>query len=87
MISAEKARELANNFEKRKQAKKYVEDRISPQIEEQAIKGNTELIFEICKPGLESFIINELESSGYCVKKIDSRNFGLWSSYIISFSW
>ena len=84
MISAEKARELANDFEKRKQAKEYVEDRISPQIEEQAVKGNTELIFEMCKPGLESFVISELESSGYYVKKIDGRNLGLWTSCIIS---
>ncbi len=84
MLTAEKARELANDFEKRRQAKNYVGDHILPQIEKQAIRGNTELIFEICKPGLESFVISELESLGYYVKKIDGRNLGLWTSCIIS---
>lgn len=84
MLTAAQARELANDFEKRRQAKNYVGDQILPQIEEQAVKGKTELIFEMCKPGLESFIISELENLGYYVKKSDSYNLGLWTSCIIS---
>lgn len=83
MINAEKARELANDFEKRRQAKNYVEDHISSQIEKQALRGNTELIFEISKPGLENFIVSELENLGYYVKKSDGYNFGLCTSYLI----
>lgn len=81
MLTAEKARELANNFEKRRQAKYYVEDHVLPQIEKQALKGNTKLVFEMCKPGLENFIISELENLGYCIE--DSYNFDLCTSYLI----
>ena len=84
MLTAEKARELANDFEKRKQAKYYVGDHVLPQIEKQALKGNTKLVFEMCKPGLENFIISELENLGYCIKRSeDSHNFDLCTSYII----
>ena len=82
MITAAKARELANDFEKRRQAKNYVGDYILPQIEKQALIGNTELIFKISKPGLENFIVSELEGLGYYVKKSD-YNFDLCTSYFI----
>lgn len=84
MLTAKEARELANDFERRRQAENYIRDHILPQIEKQALKGNTELIFEICnKPGLQSFIVSELENLGYYVKKSDSHNFDLCISYLI----
>lgn len=82
MLTAAQARELANDFEKRRQAKYYVGDHVLPQIEKQALIGNTELIFKMCKPELESFIISELENLGYCVKKSE-YNFDLCTSYLI----
>ena len=83
MLTAKEARELANDFEKRRQARNYVEDHVLPQIEKQALKGNTELIFEICKPKLQSFIISELEDLGYYIKKSDGCYFDLRTPYII----
>ena len=82
MLTAEKARELANDFEKRRQAKNYVGDHVLPQIEKQAVKGNTTLALEICKPELESFIVNELENLGYHVYVGNSVD--LCTLYIIS---
>lgn len=83
MLTAKKARELANDFEKRKQAKEYVGDHILPQIEKEALKGNTELFFETCQPRLEDFVISELENLGYYVKKSEGSIFNLRASYII----
>ena len=83
MLTAKEARELANDFEKRRQARNYVEDHVLPQIEKQALKGNTELIFEICKPKLQNFIISELEDLGYHIKKSDGCYFDLRTPYII----
>lgn len=84
MLTAEKARELASDFEKRRQAGNYVEDYIFPQIEKWALRGSTELIFKISKPELENFIVSELENLGYCVKKIDGYyNSDLYTSYVV----
>jgi len=83
MLTAKEARELANDFEKRRQAEYYVRDHVLLQIEKQALKGNTELIFEISKPGLENFIVSELEGLGYYVKKSDGYSFDLCTSYLI----
>jgi len=83
MLTAEKARKLANDFERRKQAKNYVEDHILPQIKKEALRGNTELIFETCQPKLEDFVISELENLGYYIKKLDGSIFNLRASYII----
>lgn len=84
MLTAEKARELASDFEKRRQARNYVEDYVLPRIEKQALRGNTELIFEISKPGLENFIVSELDNLGYFVKPLDGYNFDLCTSYLIT---
>jgi len=83
MLTAKKARELANDFERREQAKKYVGDQILPQIEKHALRGNTELIFEINKPELESFIASELEDLGYSVEKSNGNIFNLRAMYLI----
>lgn len=83
MLTAVQARELANDFEKRRQAENYVKDHILLQIEKQALRGNTKLIFEISKPELENFIVSELENLGYYVKKSDGYNFDLCTSYLI----
>ena len=82
MLTAKEARELANDFERRRQAKEYVGDNILPQIEKEALKGNTELFFETCQPKLESFISSELENLGYYVKS-NSNICNLRASYII----
>lgn len=68
MLTAVDARKLANDFERRKQAKDCVIENILPEIERHALRGETELVFKMSKPELSNFIVSELENLGYFVE-------------------
>lgn len=68
MLTAIDARRLANDFERRKQAKDYVIENILPEIERYALRGETELVFKMSRPELGNFIASELENLGYFVE-------------------
>lgn len=68
MLTAVDARRLANDFERRKQAKEKIES-LSPWIEEQALKGKNYLLFSIKHLELEDLIVQELKDLGYEVFK------------------
>ena len=81
VLTAVDARRLANDFERRKQAKEKIES-LSPWIEEQALKGKNYLLFSIKHLELEDLIVQELKDLGYEVFK---QKFQIYdcSAYII----